>query len=301
MQSIHLRADHGVSLHCTIWEPEQEPKGIVQIIHGVAEHTERYDTFARFLNQHGYLVVGEDHPGHGKTADVDSLGYMTGGWLHVVKCIHLLYETMHDKSPDLPYYMLGHSMGSFLLRTYLFTYHTPLAGAVISGTGWQPAVILPLGLLVCREEAARLGEKSHSPLLETMMFGSYNSKFKPNRTTHDWLCTDNTVVYAYIADPTCGFSGSIQLATEMLKGLRMIQDRGNLNRMQKDLPIYFLSGSDDPVGDMSKGVDRCIEEFRSAGMQNITRKIYPGMRHEPLNEIGKEQVFSDLLDWIKTV
>ena len=133
MQSIHLRADHGVSLHCTIWEPEQEPKGIVQIIHGVAEHTERYDTFARFLNQHGYLVVGEDHPGHGKTADVDSLGYMTGGWLHVAYATHPLRPFSFRGLPLTRNSMLSPSLSMVTLENTKAILHTSHPHAVSLG------------------------------------------------------------------------------------------------------------------------------------------------------------------------
>lgn len=299
MQRFQLSLDHNVSLHCTIWTPKQTPRGVVQIIHGVAEYMDRYDAFASFLNQNGYVVVGEDHPGHGNTADSTERGYLTGGWMNTVKGIHLVYEAMQQQYPGIPYYMLGHSMGSFLLRTYLFTYHTPLGGAIISGTGWQPALILPLGLAVCKEEAMRLGERSSSSLLETMMFGGYNKAFAPNRTTHDWLSTDQSVVDAYVADPLCGFSVSIQLCKEMLKGIRMIQNKENLSRMQKDLPIYFFSGEKDPVGNMGKGVRQCYNAFKEVGMSDISLKLYPEMRHETLNEIGKEQVFDDLLQWLQ--
>lgn len=300
MRTMRIDTDNQLCLHTCIWEPQNPPIGIVQIIHGVAEHTARYDDFASFLTMQGYLVVGEDHPGHGQTADGEKLGYLKGGWMGTVSGIHRVYERIHELYPSVPYYMLGHSMGSFLLRTYLFTHHTPLAGAIISGTGWLPGFILPLGLAVCKEEAMRLGEAMSSPLLETMMFGGYNKKFAPNRTTHDWLSTDASVVDAYIADPLCGFPTTIQLCREMLQGLRMIQNTNNLNRMQKDLPVHFFAGQDDPVGDMGKGVLKCANAFEDVGMKHVTKKLYSGMRHEALNEVGKEQVYDDLLNWLKT-
>ena len=299
MRKIKLSVDYGVILNCCIWEPDKQPKGIVQIIHGVAEYAQRYDHFASFLTEHGFLVVAEDHPGHGETVTPDNLGYLTGGWMNAVNGVHKLYETIHHDYPDLPYYMLGHSMGSFLLRTYLFTYHSSISGAVISGTGWQPAIILPLGRLICKEEAARLGDASFSQLLNTMMFGGYNKKFSPQRTIFDWLSTDNAVVDKYIEDSLCGFPISIQLCTEMMKGLSMIQKNENLSRMQKELPIYFFSGEEDPVGDMGAGVHKTITAFQDAGMKDVSYKLYPGMRHEALNEIGKEQVYQDVLQWLE--
>ena len=299
MDHFVIPIDYSVSLNCYIWKPDTAPKGIVQIIHGVAEYVARYDSFAHWMNSHGYIVVGEDHPGHGRTAGRSGLGYMDGGWMNTVSGVHRLYEKIHREYPELPYYMLGHSMGSFLLRTYLFTYHTPLHGAIISGTGWQPAVILPIGLSVCKEEAIRLGERSVSSLMESMMFGGYNKAFAPNRTTHDWLSTDNAVVDQYIADPLSGFPTTIQLDTQMLKGIQMIQNKQNLSRMQKDLPVYFFSGEQDPVGNMGKGVLKCVKAFQDAGMKNVSYKLYPNVRHEALNEIGKEQVYEDIRSWLE--
>lgn len=299
MRSFWISGEDGRRLHCCAWEPEGEPVGIVQIIHGVAEYAARYAPLGEFLAAHGYLVVGEDHPGHGETAPADRLGCMDGGWMGTVRGIHRLHETVRQAHPDTPYFMLGHSMGSFLLRTYLFTYHTDLSGALISGTGWQPAPVLTMGLALCREEAMRLGEFSHSPLLENMMFGAYNRKFAPNRTPHDWICSDEQVVDAYLADPLCGFPTSIQLCRELLRGLRMIQRRENLARMQKNLPVWFFAGQQDPVGNMGKGVDRAFRAFRDVGMERVDLTLYPAMRHEALNEKGKELVFEDVLSWLQ--
>lgn len=299
MREFKLHTKEGVNLHTTVWEPECAPKGIVQIIHGISEYVARYEHFAAFLTDHGYLVVGEDHPGHGQTAKAGEIGYLRGGWMGTVSGIHQVYEEIHRQCPSVPYYMLGHSMGSFLLRTYLFTYHTPLSGAIISGTGWLPSFILPIGLGICKEEALRLGEHKSSPLLEGIMFGGYNKKFRPNRTKYDWLSRDESVIDAYVADPLCGFSVSIQLCREMMTGLRMIQNMNHLNRMQKDLPVYFFAGENDPVGDMGAGVMRCVRAFEKVGMKDVAWKLYPGMRHETLNEFGKELVYQDVLAWLE--
>ena len=299
MREMKIQTKERISLHVTVWEPKSNPKGIVQIIHGIAEYTARYNQFAEFLSQHDYLVVGEDHPGHGYTAEEGELGYMTGGWTGTVSGIHQVYEMIHQKYPSVPYYMLGHSMGSFLLRTYLFTYHTPLSGAIISGTGWLPSLILPLGAALCKEEALRLGDRKASTLLEKIIFGGYNKEFTPNRTPYDWLSRDHAIVDAYAADPLCGFSASIQLCQEMMMGLRMIQNVSNLSRMQKDLPIYFFAGELDPVGDMGKGVMKCIQAFERVGMKDVSWKLYPNMRHETLNEIDKEIVYQDILIWLE--
>ena len=298
MQEFFMQTDCGC-IHCCQWLPDGEPVGVVQIIHGVAEYIARYDTFASFLASNGFLVVGEDHPGHGKSVgEGEQFGYLTGGWMSVVRTIHLLYGKTRTENPRIPYFMLGHSMGSFLLRTYLFTYHAEISGAILSGTGWQPDAILPAGVLLCREEASRLGERSSSSLLQNMIFGSYNKKFMPNRTPYDWVCSQECVVDDYAKDPFCTWLPTIQLCTEMMKGLQMIQRRSNLERMQKKLPVFFFAGQLDPVGNMGNGVLKTVQAFKKVGMEDVLVELYPNMRHEYLNETGKEKVFQDVLNWI---
>ena len=203
MQEFYLQSDVGM-IHCCQWLPEGEPVGVVQIIHGISEYIARYAPLAEYLSAHGWLVVGEDHPGHGKSVgEGEQFGYLTGGWMGTVKLIHQLYHKTRSENPGIPYVMLGHSMGSFLLRTYLYTYHVDLAGAIISGTAWMPSAVLSAGLLACKEEALRLGEAVHSPMMQALMFGAYNKKFAPNRTPYDWISTDEAVVDAYAADPLC--------------------------------------------------------------------------------------------------
>ncbi len=300
MQEFFMKLDSRTCLHCCMWLPKETPKAVVQIIHGVAEYTARYDHFASFLADRGYLVVGEDHAGHGKSVgEGDIQGYLTGGWMQTVKGIHLLYGKTHGEYPDLPYFMLGHSMGSFLLRTYLFTYHSQLRGALISGTGWQNPALLQTGRALCREEAARLGESVSSPLLQKLIFGAYNRAFAPNRTPYDWVCSNEAVVNAYARDPDCTFQPTIQLCREMMDGIHLIQQKENLSRMQKALPVFFFAGQQDPVGNMGKGVLKAVAAFRGAGMRDVTVELYPNMRHETLNETGKERVYGDVISWLE--
>lgn len=300
MKEFFVQLDERTYLHCCVWLPAGMPKAVVQIIHGVAEHAARYDSLGRFLADHGILVVGEDHPGHGKSVgEGDCYGYLNGGWENVLKGIHLLYEKTKQENPDVPYFMLGHSMGSFLLRTYLFTYEAKLRGAMISGTGWQPKALVSAGLEMCALEEKRLGERSSSDLLQNLIFNSYNKKFAPNRTPYDWVSSDEAVVDAYAKDPMCTFRPTIQLCREMLRGIAQNQKLSNLEKMDKDLPVYFFAGAQDPVGGMGKGVERSAKAFRKAGMKQVECRIYPGMRHETHNEIGRETVYADILRWVE--
>ena len=286
-------------IHCCWWLPNGKPKGIVQLIHGVNEYAARYAPLAEFLTTHGFHVVAADHPGHGSSVgENDRFGYLTGGWMAAVKVVHQLHGMTAEQFPDLPYFMLGHSMGSFLLRTYLFTYHTDLAGALISGTGWMSPAILAAGRLLCREEAARLGWEQHSPTLQQIMFGPYNKQFAPNRTPYDWLSRDEAVVDAYAADPFCTWKPTVQLCYEMLGGLQLIQKKQNLARMQKKLPVFFFAGQQDPVGANGNGVLKAVQAFKDAGMEQVTVELYQEMRHECHNEVGKERVWHEILSWL---
>lgn len=299
MQTFQLKSQAG-PIHCTLWLPQNEPRGLVQIVHGIAEYAARYHDFAKFLTDRGFVVVGNDHPGHGySVSPKHGLGYLTNGWMESVRVIHMLYKKMRETYPNIPYFMLGHSMGSFLLRTYLFTYHTDLTGVMLSGTGWMPPAALRAGKLLCREEAARLGAENTSELLQSIIFQGFNKKFAPNRTPYDWICSNEVVVDAYAADPLCNWTPSIQLCAEVVKGLLMIENRSNLVRMQKTLPVFFFSGQLDPVGNMGTGTIQAVRAFKQAGMKDVLLELYPYMRHECLNETGKEKVYGDVFAWME--
>lgn len=299
MQKFEIQTQVG-PICCGLWMPEQTPVGVVQIIHGIADSVTRYDAMAQSLTRAGYVVVGEDHPGHGMSGEANGrFGYLNGGWMGTVRIIRQLRRHMAQRYGNLPYFMLGHSMGSFLLRTYLFTYRdNDLTGAVLSGTGWQPSSLIATAAVLGREETARLGEENTSKLMIDLVFGGYNQKFAPTRTPYDWVCANPRAVDSYAANPYCTWSPTIQLCTEMLRGILMIQKPDNLLRMRKDLPVYFFSGQQDPVGSMGNGVLKCVQKFKDAGLTDVTVELYAGMRHECHNEMGRERVFADLGNWI---
>ena len=299
MEEFYLQSNGGGKLHCAVWRTNQTPRAVVQLVHGIAEHIGRYDHFARYLAENGFIVAAEDHMGHGGSIGEDGVkGYFSGGWMTAVADVKLLCEHMKAEYPGLSYYILGHSMGSFLLRTYLYTYPGTINAAIISGTGWEPSAVIRAGLAACKLEQLRLGEKRTSPILTKLMFGSYNKPFAPVRTKDDWICSDPAVVDAYTADPLCGFDATIGLARDMLTGIEMNEMRENLLKMDKLLPLLFVSGGKDPVGGMSKGVLHCIDAFKRAGMRKITIRIYPEGRHEMLNEVNRNEVYQDILNWL---
>lgn len=285
------------------WEPANEVKAVVQILHGIAEHVERYDHFASFLAENGILVVADDHMGHGKSIDGGSKkGYFHGGWFAAVDDSYRLLRDTMKEFPSVPYILLGHSMGSFMARTILAKYaDSGISAAIISGTAWMSGAVIGAGKTIAKLVCKLQDETKPNQMLQGMMFGANNKRIEHQRTNSDWLSRDNAVVDAYEADPLCGFMASAGLLRDMLIGMHYIQDRGNLARMRRDLPVYFVAGGDDPVGSYGAGVRQAAEEFKKAGMEKVDTKIYPLGRHEMLNELNKQEVYEDLLSWIEHI
>ena len=204
-----------------------------------------------------------------------------------------------EKYPDLPYFLLGHSMGSFLARTYLIRFPGTVSGAVLCGTGDMSGALIAAGRAAASLEALRLGRQGKSPLLAQLSFGGYNRAFRPNRTEYDWLSANEENVDRYIADPLCGFPMTVGLFQDLMDGLDFIRREPNLRRMDKDTPVLFIAGAEDPVGDMGKGVRRVYLRFKKAGVRRADIRIYPGMRHEIFNETEHAQVYADLRRWLE--
>lgn len=288
-------------IHGCCWTPEGQPKAIVQIVHGIAEFVERYDGFARFLTEHGFAVVAEDHMGHGQSINGEGIqGYFHGGWFTAVDDTMELMRRTQEAYPGIPYILFGHSMGSFMARTILCKYpDSGIAAAVICGTGWQPAFALPALIKVVEAVCKKTGETIPNEKLQKLVFGSYNNKVEHPRTGYDWLTRDAKIVDAYVEHPLCGFTASCGLLRDMMKGIYYIEQPQNLGNMRKSLPVFFIAGGDDPVGSYGKGVHQAAEAFRKAGMQDVQIRIYPMCRHEILNEINKEDIYRDVLNWIQ--
>ena len=290
------------SIHCCKWTPEGEPKAVLQIVHGIAEFVERYDTFANYLTSLGYVVVAEDHMGHGQSINGDGIqGYFHGGWFNAVADTYkLMKDTMAEYS-GLPYILFGHSMGSFMARTILCKYpDSGISGAIICGTGWQPTFAMPAMLKLLSAVCKKTGEQNPNETLQKLVFGSYNKKVEHPRTAYDWLTRDTKIVDEYIAHPLCGFTASCGLLRDMMEGIYYIQQEKHLCQMQKKLPVFFIAGGDDPVGPYGKGVHQAADAFRKVGMEDVSVKIYPLCRHEILNEINKDDVFKDVTNWMES-
>lgn len=285
------------------WDPDTEARGIVQIAHGVAEHCERYDEFMSFLAANGFIVCANDHLGHGKSINAESeLGFFAekDGWELVVSDMHKLHDLLSKENPSMPFFLFGHSMGSFLARTYLIKYPDELNGAVICGTGQQSPALVSAGKTMAKLICSVKGAKHHSNMLNNTAFGSYNKGFDTVRTPCDWLSRDEKNVDKYIQDPLCGFVPSAGLFRDMMGGIAFISNSKNAEKMNNDLPVFFIAGAKDPVGENGEGVKRAFEMFRSVGMRDAAIKLYPECRHELLNELNKAEVMDDILYWLNS-
>lgn len=297
----YLSADGKTPIHAVTWYPKETPRAVVQIAHGVAEYALRYDAFARYLTARGFLVTANDHIGHGYSLADDAPYLYFGGkgsWNYVVDDIYALRCRTGDAYPTLPYFLMGHSMGSFLTRTYLIRYPGTLTGAVIMGTGQNSDALIIGGRALATALAKKVGRENPSDVVEMLAFGTYNRTFAPNRTAYDWLSVNVENVDRYIADPLCGGMASTGLFLEMLDGMAFIKRRRNLRHMNMDTPVLFISGDHDPVGNMGKGVREAYESFRRAGVRDAELKLYEGLRHEILNEDCREAVSADIYDWL---
>lgn len=289
-------------IHAIEWSPDGEPiQGVLQIVHGMVEYIDRYDNFARFLAERGLVVVGNDHLGHGATAaSREDYGFFheTNGNQIVLKDIHQLKKKTKSRYPGKPYFMLGHSMGSFLVRQYLCLLGSELDGAVIMGSGSQPESVLRLGKTLCWLQAKLFGWHHRSKLIDTMAFGGYHKKFEPCRTRYDWLTKDTEIVDAYAASEWCTFRFTINGYFNLFTSIEAASDQENLQRMPKKLPVLFVAGAEDPVGNFGKGVEEVCKRFESVGMEDLTWILYENDRHEILNETDRAKVYQDIYAWI---
>ena len=283
--------------------PDGEIRAVLQISHGIAEHIDRYEDFMVFLAENGILSVGDDHLGHGKTyRDNTDKGFFAekDGWNCVVDDMHGLYEQMKAAYPSVPYILFGHSMGSFLTRTYMIRYPDDYDLAILSGTGQQSKALITGGSLIADILCKTQGATAIGDTLNKIAFGSYLDRIKNPRTEFDWLSRDEQTVERYIADENCGFTAKNGLYRDMMHGLKFITNPDNLARMNKSKPVYFMSGEEDPVGDYGKGVEKAYKAFCDAGCQDVTIRLYPEGRHEMLNEINRDAVYQDILSWINS-
>lgn len=300
-----IKGEDGKEIFVYSWIPDNNKsmKGIIQIAHGMAEHAERYREFAEFMNSEGFAVYANDHRGHGKTAGtLENVGYFadSSGWDLVVSDMFEITEYIRKQHKETPVFLFGHSMGSFLSRDYISREKCRVDGVILSGTAGDPGILGNIGIFIARSSCKSKGGKIPNKLLDNLSFGSFNKGFKPERTKFDWLSRDEQAVDKYIKDEFCGGVFSSGFFLDLFSGIKKINTKENIGKISLELPMLFISGEKDPVGKNSKGVQKVIRSFEKAGIKDITCKFYRNGRHEMLNEINKNEVYSDITNWIKT-
>lgn len=300
-------SDGQTEIHSVVWLPESgKPRAVLQIAHGMMEFIERYEEFAEFMTKHGFLVAGHDHLGHGKSlCDREDLGYIAekNGSGCLTADMHRLRIIAQKHNPDLPYFMLGHSMGSYLLRQYLTVHGEGLAGALILGTGSVPDGIVLFGMALAEALAKARGWRHRSALMERAFFSGAYHKFDMDGShpENSWLTRDTEIVRRYYEDPRCRFQFTLNGFRSVLEAVHYDNQEKFVRKIPKDLPIILLSGAQDPVGDLGKGVKKVEKQLRKAGILDLTCVLYPEDRHEILNELDKDQVYADILAWCERV
>ncbi|HSK69861.1 MAG TPA: alpha/beta fold hydrolase [Candidatus Limnocylindria bacterium] len=283
----------------TLWEPRGEARAAVLISHGMAEHIARYDAFGRALAEAGYLTAGYNHLGHGDEAPLK--GHFAGrdGWGKAVADLKTAMDWLSGLAPGRKRVLFGHSMGSFLAREFTLRYPDALDALILSGTGWHPKPLALSGLLPARALCALGGERKKSRLLDKLAFGSNNRQFAvPEGLAFDWLSRDRAEVQKYMDDPLCGFVFTAGGFRDLFGGLLALSDTERLKVLPGTLPVRLVSGGDDPVGGQGKGVEAVAEQYRAAGLGNVTVKLYEGARHELLHETNRDEAMRDLIHWL---
>ena len=300
-------AADGTIRHIIDWAPEPDVRlrGAIVIAHGMAEHAARYHRLAETLTAAGFSVSAADHRGHGRTAeDGPQRGIFAEkqGWAATTADLRDMVKRLRDKLPNVPLILMGHSMGSLFCQQLLVDGGPTvdmLAGVVLSGTSGKPPFIATLGRYIARFERWRLGPRGRSAIIHALTFQDFNNKFKPVRTECDWLSRDPDEVDKYVADPDCGWQGSVQMWIDVLDAIPQITADAAQARIRKNLPVYIFAGDKDPVGEMGKSVRSLADDYRRHGITDVTCKLYAGARHETINETNRDEVTADLMAWLE--
>lgn len=295
-----VKASDGQAIYLHTWLPEKDMRAVIVLLHGMAEHSKRYEEFARYLNVSGIGMYAHDQRGHGLTGQAaGELGHLPPNWgwhLMIDDACRLI--RLAQKESACPIYLLGHSMGSFLARVLVQQNPQLVDGLILSGTGNNPAAMVQVGRKLAAWMCRYQGEKNDSKLLHALTFGWFNQKIKGHKTAYDWLCRSKATIQSYMDDSFCQIQCTNGFYYELydlnLTANQLEKDR----RLPKSLPILIFSGTDDPVGDMGDGVRRVYSNYYKCGLQDVRCHLYPGGRHEMLNEINKTEVYADVRKWL---
>lgn len=297
-KSFWMTMDDQVEVYVKKWyDSSKEPKAIIQLAHGMVEHINRYAEFAEFLVDHGIFVYGNDHRGHGRTGENQGLlGYLADedGFEKTTNDLMNITKQIKRDYPDTPLFLLGHSMGSFLARNYIQRNSSLINGIILSGTGFYPALVSTSAMQI----ASTLPPKLESNVMNSLAFRSHNKRIANKKTDSDWLSSDEKVIQSYMEDPYCGFVPTARFFYDLMEGITMIHDKKKIKSIRSDLPMFIISGAEDPVGNYSKGVWKTAHLYGDAGLKNVITMLFENGRHEILNEVNREEVYGAILNWI---
>lgn len=308
-----LSNNNYTEIYGKMWIPTGEIIAILQLSHGMQEHIGRYEKFAQYMAERGILVVGNDHMGHGKSINgPEDMGYFSipikglskrnlekvNSSAMAVKDLHHITMVVKKHYPGIPYILLGHSMGSFFVRRYIIDYKNVIDAAIIVGTGNYESKALKFAEGLAKSITVAKGDRYRSEFANEFLFGSFNKKIKNPSTKYDWICSDTNVVEEYINDEKCGVPFTMNGINMLVEVMKYINRPENIDRISKDLVINFISGMEDPVGKYGEDVKTIFEQYKLAGIKNMSMELYEGCRHEILNETINKTVFGDIYDWI---
>jgi len=303
LSEVRKNASDGASIFVRRWLPAGRPKAILLVAHGLAEHGGRYERLAAFLAPGGWAVYAPDHRGHGQTAEPGGLGWFASqeGFPRVRDDLHEVALLAASENEGAPLFLLGHSMGSLLAEAYLAAYGRELSGCILSGVlSPMSPLVLVFGRLVAALGSTFKGQKAAARLLHAMSFGANNRDFSPASSPVDWLSRDAAEVEKYLSDPLCGFVASFGLYRDLLSGFGSVYYRGKaFSGLPKSLPLFIAAGAEDPCGGGQGFVPLLSDRFKAAGLQDIETRLYPGARHEILNESNREEVMGDMRNWLE--
>ena len=301
MADIFICSDgHRLAYNLWLPGPNIETRAFLQILHGMAEYSDRYEKFARYLNTLGIAVFAGDHRGHGATASEDEIGWFSesDGWNRVADDAFELANFITSQHQGTMTFLLGHSMGSFLARTLMVKHHDFYGGVIIMGTGCRKGLLGKVGKFIAKREISKNGSKAPGILLNKLTFGSYNKNFEPLNTDFDWLSRDVAEVDKYVKDDKCGFLCSNGFFYDLLSGVEFANSKENVRTLPKDIPLLIISGEMDPVGDYGKGVEKVYKLYQNAGIADVKMHLIPEARHELLNETNRKEIYAILSDWL---
>ncbi|OSB12240.1 alpha/beta hydrolase [Paraclostridium bifermentans] len=304
ISNFTFKGEEDIDIYVYKYEPieKENINGIVQISHGMSEEAGRYKRFANYLTDNGYIVYINDHRGHGKSAEnINRIGILAekDGIHCIVKDLNKLTKIIKTENNGLPIFLFSHSMGSFAAQKYIIDYSEDIDGVILSGTNGLHGIEVDLGFLVAKVMSKIQGREKKAYLIDKLAFGGFNKKFKPNKSEFDWLSRDFKEVEKYIENEYCGVVFSNGYFYDLFKLFKEIRNINNLKKINSKLPIYIFAGDKDPVGKFGKGITKLYENYKKVGIENVEFKLYSGGRHEMLNEINKDEVINDTINWIK--